>query len=695
MSPSKLAFQPQMVKKPPFTVDAPGYEPVEGETIPRRHPAVAEKLVTRPDVNVATLFDILKRTSEKYGNAKAVGCRTLIKTHHESKKIKKMVNGEQQEVTKDWTFHELSGYSYISYIEFERLALQVGAGLRKLGLEKGDRAHVFASSSIQWLAMAHGGASQTIPIVTSYDSLGEEGLRHSMMQTNAKAVFLDPALLPKLVNPLKEATDIQHVIYNHTTEVKQEHIDRLRQAHPRLNILSFEEFRKLGEDNPVVPVPPQPEDLCCIMYTSGSTGTPKGVPLKHKNVVAAVAGVDVIFGRYLGPGDSMLTYLPLAHILEFVFENVCLWWGATMGYGNPKTLSDASVRNCKGDIRECRPTLLVGVPAVWETVKKGIIAKVNSGSPIVKNMFWGAMAAKGFLLWAGLPGAAVLDSVVFKKLKEATGGRLRVTMNGGGPIAKDTQRFISMAIAPMVNGYGLTETSAMGALTDPLEWNDEAIGGLTGCVDVKLVDYAEAGYFTKNNPPQGEVWIRGDSVMEGYYKNEEETKNTLTADGWFMTGDVGEWDRNGHLKIIDRRKNLVKTLNGEYIALEKLESIYRSAAVVANICVYAAEDKARPVAIIFPAEPALKKLAQEHGVQGEGLEDLAHDEKLQGIVTKELQSVGRRSGLGAIEIIDGVVMDDEEWTPQNNLVTAVQKLNRRGILQRNRKGVDKVYARSS
>ena len=110
----------------------------------------------------------------------------------------------------------------------------------------------------------------------------------------------------------------------------------------------------------------------------------------------------------------------------------------------------------------------------------------------------------------------------------------------------------------------------MGALTDPLEWNDEAIGGLTGCVDVKLVDYAEAGYFTKNNPPQGEVWIRGDSVMEGYYKNEEETKNTLTADGWFMTGDVGEWDRNGHLKIIDRRKNLVKTLNGEYIALEKV-----------------------------------------------------------------------------------------------------------------------------
>lgn len=183
------------------------------------------------------------------------------------------------------------------------------------------------------------------------------------------------------------------------------------------------------------------------------------------NSATPVTGVDVIFGMYLGPGDTMLTYLPLAHILEFVFENLILWWGATMGYGSPKTLSDSSVRNCAGDIREFKPTILVGVPAVWETVKKGIITKVNQGSPFVKNLFWGAMAAKSFLLWAGLPGSVVLDAIVFKKLKEATGGRLRVCMNGGGPIAKETQRFISMAIAPLVNGYGLTETAAYVHLT--------------------------------------------------------------------------------------------------------------------------------------------------------------------------------------------------------------------------------------
>lgn len=379
-----------------------------------------------------------------------------------------------------------------------------------------------------------------------------------------------------------------------------------------------------------------------------------------------VAGANVIVEKYLGPGDGLLTYLPLAHILEFVFENACLYWGGTMGYGNPKTLSDTSVKNCKGDIREFRPTVLVGVPAVWESVKKGIVAKVNSGSPVVKNLFWGAMWAKTNLMQYGLPGAGILDAVVFKKVREATGGKLRICLNGGGPVSKDTQTFISMAITPMINGYGLTETSAMGAIMDPMTWTPHALGNITGSIEIKLVDFADAGYFAKNKPnPQGEIWIRGDPVTEGYYKNEEETKAAITPDGWFMTGDIGEWDKNGHLKIIDRKKNLVKTLNGEYIALEKLESVYRSATVVANICVYADPEHTKPVAIIVPAEPALKALAQRIGVEGNGIEDLVHNKQIQEAVTKELQAAGRAGGLSGIEIIEGVILADEEWTPQN------------------------------
>lgn len=418
--------------------------------------------------------------------------------------------------------------------------------------------------------MSHGAVTQSMPMATAYDTLGEAGLKHSLIQTKAKTIYCDPHLLPALINPLKEAKDIKFVIYNSDGEVNKDHINKLKSTHDYLTIMSFEDLRKLGESNPVDTVPPDPEDLCCIMYTSGSTGTPKGVPIKHKAVLASIAGLNTIIGQYIGPGDRLLTYLPLAHILEFLFENACLYWGGTMGYGNPKTLSDVSVRSCKGDIREFRPTILVGVPAVWESVKKGVISKVNQGSAVVKNLFWGALAAKSFLMSTGLPGTAILDALVFKKIKDATGGQLRVCMNGGGPIAKDTQRFISMAIAPMISGYGLTETCAMGALMDPMHWTDNAIGDIPSSIEIKLVDFADAGYFAASSPPQGEVWIRGDPVTTGYFENEQETKEGFTSDGWFKTGDVGEFDKNGHLKIIDRKKNLVKTLNGEYIALEKV-----------------------------------------------------------------------------------------------------------------------------
>jgi long-chain acyl-CoA synthetase len=374
----------------------------------------------------------------------------------------------------------------------------------------------------------------------------------------------------------------------------------------------------------------------------------------------------VIVQPFIGPGDGLLTYLPLAHILELVFENACIFWGATMGYGNPKTLSDTSVRNCSGDIKEFKPSVLVGVPAVWETVKKGIIAKVHAGSPLVRGLFWGALALKERLLSLGLPGSGVLDAVVFKKIKEATGGNLKLALNGGGPVAKDTQKFISMAICPMIIGYGLTETSAMGTLQNPLEWTAESIGAMPASVEAKLVDFAEAGYFATNKPnPQGEIWLRGPSLMDGYYENPKETAEAITDDGWFKTGDVGEWDKNGHLKIIDRKKNLIKTLNGEYIALEKLESVYRSASVVANICVYADDSKAKPIAIIVPAEPALKKLASSIGVEGASLEELVHNKKVHAAVLKELQVAGRSGGLSGIEIIEGVVVSDEEWTPHN------------------------------
>ena len=272
---------------------------------------------------------------------------------------------------------------------------------------------------------------------------------------------------------------------------------------------------------------------------------------------------------------------------------------------------------------------------------------------------------KQSLVSTNAPVVKLLDALVFNKVRAATGGRLRLCMSGGGPIARDTQIFISMAICPLISGYGLTETGGMGALNDPLAMTFDAHGDIPASIEEKLVDYPDAGYFTTNNPPQGELCIRGPSVTTEYYENEEETKATIGEDGWFYTGDIAEFNKDGHLKIIDRKKNLVKTLNGEYIALEKLESIYLTCPLVANVCVYAAADQQKPVAIIFPSEPALLNLARENGIQGYGLEDLVTNEKLNSLFLKELQKTGRQSHLAAFEIVDGVVLDKDEWTPEN------------------------------
>jgi len=668
------------VDKAPYSVEAPGYEKIPGETIPRRNIKYKNELETKPAPEVSTVWDLVCRSAQKYPNHQAVGSRKIVKHHKETKKVEKNVDGEIQKVDKTWQYFELSPYTYKTFTEYKELVLQLASGLRALGFNAEEsKLHFFATTSVPWISLSHACASQSIQIATAYDTLGAAGVEHTLLQTNAAAMFVDPHLLKTATGPLKKSKVRTIIVNEDCIFTEGGEIEAFKEANPDFKVITYEELRKLGADSPVEPNPPNPEHVFAIMYTSGTSGAPKGVCVRHESLVAGVTGLFHNVADTVSDQEVILAYLPLAHAIEMALENLVMFIGGCLAYGSPRTLSDASVRNCGGDMREAKPTVICGVPQVWETIKKGVMGKLDGQSALLKNMFWGAMGYKSFMTRNKLPLATIFDSIVFGKIKEMTGGRLRFTFNGGSPISQSTRQFISMVMAPMIGGYGLTETAANGALGSPLQYNPGSIGAPPSAVEVKLVAIPDLGYDTDGDNPQGEVWIRGAPITREYYQNQEETDAAITADGWFKTGDIGQWDSVGHLQIIDRVKNLVKLAGGEYIALEKLETIYRGSQLVLNIMVEADPEHSKPLAVVSPVENALAEKAKEVGVDAHSMYS---NDKIRKIVLKDLQNIGKQNGLVGMEIVANVVITDEEWTPQNGLVTATQKLSRRAIREK-------------
>ncbi|RIA97659.1 hypothetical protein C1645_751631 [Glomus cerebriforme] len=663
----------------------------EGEGI-RRSIISPHELLSIPDENVKTLYDVLQYSVKTHGSKNAFGTRKLEDIVEEEKEITKVVNGSETKEKKKWKYFQLSGYSWLNYEEVAEEARMIGSGLVKLGLQKDAKIAIFASTSANWMLVTQGCFTQGMTIVTAYDTLGKEGLLHSMNETEIHAMYTNADLLHMVNNITGKCPTLEHVIYD--GEAKGSILDELKSTHPNLKLYTLDEFKQLGKNNPVDPNPPSPDDLCCIMYTSGSTGNPKGVLLTHSNLVAAIAGINAMLQPIVRPDDVLLAYLPLAHVLEFTVEHVCVFWGIPMGYGTPRTLTDASVRNCLGDIRELKPSLMTGVPAVWESIRKGVLTKVHAGSPTVQRVFNAAFKAKGWLMDKGLP-TKFLDAAVFNKIKQQTGGRLRYALSGGAPISKETQEFLSIALCPILQGYGMTETCGMCAVMPPEQFAYGSVGSPVPCLEIKLVDVPEAGYKSTNTPnPQGEIWIRGPVITKGYFKNEIITKETLTDDGWLQTGDIGEWRQNGTLAIIDRKKNLVKLSHGEYIALEKLESVYKSTLYVSNICVYADSYQSRPVALIFPVEARLRELAKEKNLENLDFEELCANKEIKSAVLQACVAQAKRADFKPSEILSDVALVPDEWTAQNGLLTAAQKIKRKDLQDKYKKEIDRMYGKS-
>ena len=462
-----------------------------------------------------------------------------------------------------------------------------------------------------------------------------------------------------------------------------------------VSIYSFDDFVSMGDTSKFPPTPPKPETCAVIMFTSGSTGKPKGVVVTHKNLLATVAGAIHSLGVKLGE-DVYLGYLPLAHILELMAEFSMIGFGCQICYADPKTLTATGAYPI-GALEQYSPTIMAGVPKIWDVIKKGVQAKVAAGSPVAAFLVNTALQWRTFCFSNGMD-TPLFKALVFKKFAKVVGGRLRLAISGGGPLNTEVQLFVRTAFGcPLFQGYGLTETCAGLSMQDPGDLRCGIAGvPLTSC-EVKLEsceieDKAGLPYLSTDTRDtngekiygRGEIMVRGANISKGYYMLEDKTKEEWEKDGFFHTGDIGQFMEDGSLRIVDRKKNLVKLKGGEYIAIENMEMSYGNSSFVdaigGGICCYGDGDMDRPVALMQLNKPVVMSWAKSNA-SGKSWEELKSDKKLYEAVLADLNNEGKKAGLSNLEKLKGVTFLYEPWTPENGCLTAANKLQRRVVIE--------------
>jgi long-chain acyl-CoA synthetase len=532
-----------------------------------------------------------------------------------------------------------------------------------------------------------------------------------------------PAPTPPLPRPAigrldgEQMPTLKNIIY---TDDKVKPEDRLKKPVCQgVSLYSFEEVIELGERNPVDFTPPTAKSMAVVMYTSGSTGKPKGVLIRHGAMLAEVAGVVQHFEPVIVPGQEVFAaFLPLAHILALAAEQSQLAVGAAIGYCDPRTLTNSGAEP-KGALAEFRPTIMAAVPKIWDIIKKGAEAKAKAGGNVKHFIFQTAVSTKIAMKKMGMD-TPLFNALVFKKIGEITGGRLKVAISGGGPLDKQVQEFCSVAICPVIQGYGLTETLGGNCIQPIGDTRTGVVGIPLSSVEVRLIDavtedgsghvcdthgrpYLANDTTNANGEPckgRGEILIGGNTLSDGYFKMPKETKESyITTDGsnpwdaqrWFATGDIGEWTPDGCIKIVDRKKNLVKLLGGEYVPIENMESKFGNSlyvdALAGGIMVYADGTMDRAVAFAQANKKELIAWAEANGVPTK-YPELLQNMKARAMVWNDLLKAGKAGGLGELEtlfnvtLLDGAMGDGPDaWTPANGGLTATNKLQRKTAIK--------------
>lgn len=455
---------------------------------------------------------------------------------------------------------------------------------------------------------------------------------------------------------------------------------------------SWDEFLHMGKENPSEVFPPQPLDICTIMYTSGTSGDPKGVVLTHENVTTIVRGVDIFMEQFedkMTVDDVYLSFLPLAHILDRIIEEYFFHKGASVGYYH------GDMNALREDLMELKPTLFAGVPRVFERVHEGIKKAVQELNPIRRRIF--GVLYKYKLSWMNSgykhrEASPLADLLAFRKVKARLGGRVRLIISGGAPLSTEVEEFLRVtSCAFLTQGYGLTETCGLTSIGFPDEMSMiGTVGAVSVYSELRLEEVPEMGYDPFGDPPRGEICVRGKTIFAGYHKNPELTLESI-RDGWFHTGDIGEMLPNGVLKIIDRKKNLVKLSQGEYVAVEYLEKVYGTADIVEDIWVYGNSFKSMLVAVVVPHEENTKKWADLNGHKG-SLSELCSLNLLHSYVLSELKAAAELSKLRGFEHIKGVILEARLFEAEQDLVTPTLKKRRDKMLKHYQAKIDELYA---
>jgi long-chain acyl-CoA synthetase len=637
--------------------------------------------------NITTLDQQFNQVVKKYAQKNCFGQRSVAKI------TTKVVDGKQV---------EHFDLDHIQWTTYEKVGVRVklfATGLAHLtGLNSGDKLAIYENTCIEWQIAAQACLRYGITIVTVYASLGIDAIITSLNQAEITSIMIGEELLSNVNSIAERVPTLKYIIYN-TSKFKPNTFD-ISTLSKELTIIPFSKCETVGETVQVkVKNTPIEDDLALIMYTSGTTGEPKGVMHTHKSLCTMIARAEEEDSESYPIATRLirhLAYLPLAHVLEFIAQMTVLNLGGEIGFGSPKTLSDRVCTPC-GDMRAVRPNTLFGVPRVYETFKKLTWETIHDPSvkPIQKYLFSLAYERKKKALEKDRQ-TPLFNKLIFTKTKATLGGNVTAIMCGGAPLNPDTQQFLRIVFDAVVRqGYGLTEVGVASVQRLNYKMTVSNVGPLSYYAEIKLRSVADMGYTVQDKPhPRGEILIRGDAMFKGYYKRSDLTNQVLN-DGWFSTGDIGSIDDRGFLKIIDRKKNLVKLDNGEFVPIEKLEGVYQNSPFISpnGICVYADSTKSYCIANIIPQSVYARRWAAINEIEVTTLEELYKSPKLKQAVLESLLEEAKKAHLNRFEELRDIRLHNDEWTVENGMLTAAMKHQRIAMNKFYEKFIDEMYAR--